>query len=679
MGSSTLIQLAPYLLLEYIYGDASTTYLATQVKPARLTNDYLKGQELFLNTNPARNLTGNVLDYTAANLGGVDWVILDKDVPVPYISQDSNLQYVDLSSTLSSLNIKYDKIRFHIQSGYNFEEIEGLVLQAYVREAMTDITSLLTSSVVLKGSDRFTFNPSPIFITDKLYDRYIEVLVPSVKAANQDYYANPANKNSIGGQYTTDQRGFLLTTQIYIKAYEVDTVSKKNGITFFKTNRTYEIPVRQDDIYGSVAAVVREATDGDYFEYFPTNNGNFIEELIQDLNSQGGNYVVVNQIDVIEQVGLRFITTFSFTYIQNTGFDGPSTFRPILKYADIAPSFSIEYTARIYNTENAFQIIKKASTTSYNPRKYGKNTEKIALSNVTSPLKVFNKVFNGQQLNYGASAEVSPFNTVYVPVFYESRNLFIGAKTVIAEGANPLSPNFTSDDIYFGQGTARIYLGEFEQYVKFSLRQYVALTNSLNLVDLSKLTMYIGFTDSTDKIFTIPALPSSVENSLADGEVVFKIPGNVKQRMGLNDASVTKTFYILSENQGTGQVKIYNGTVQSDENMSSEPTRITALGSQAITVKDLLAGIGATGSTAGNAISPNLGVKASSQSLVSQLNNMNITSVLQEEQQQILSPVIPGFTVDSNAESINAIAPVSLASTASNIGVTSTVNSTNTQ
>jgi len=58
---------------------------------------------------------------------------------------------------------------------------------------------------------------------------------------------------------------------------------------------------------------------------------------------------------------------------------------------------------------------------------------------------------------------------------------------------------------------------------------------------------------------------------------------------------------------------------------------------------------------------------------------MNITSVLQEEQQQILSPVIPGFTVDSNAESINAIAPVSLASTASNIGVTSTVNSTNTQ
>jgi hypothetical protein len=674
MGNSTLVQLAPYLLLEYVYGDNSTSYLTSQVKPARLTNDYIKGQELFLNTNPARNVTGNVLDFTAANLGGVDWVILDKDVPVPYISQDSKLTYTS-TIPLTTASIQYDKIRFHIQSGYNFEGIEGILMQAYVREAMTDLFSFLTSSTVLKGSDRFVFNPNPIFVTDKFYDRYIEILIPSVKEANVDYYSDPTDKNSIGGQYTTDQRGFLITSQIYVKVYEIDSVTKKNGNTFFKTNQTYEVPVRQEDIYGSVAAVVKEANDGDYFEYYPTNNGNFVEEFIQDLNSQGGNYVVVHQINVIEQVGMSFLTTFNFTYVQSNGFDEPATFRPILKYADISPSFSIEYTVRIYNTENAFQIIKRASTTSYNPRKYGKNLEKIALSNVTSPLKVYNKVFSGQQLNYTPGGDVNPFNTVYVPVYYESRNLFIGSKSIIAEGANPLSPSFTSDDLYFAQGSARIYVGEFEQYVKFSLRQYVALTNSLNLIDLSKLTMYLGFIDSTGKIFTLPALPSTVENALADGEVVFKIPANAKQRMGLDSTSV-KTFYILSENAGTGQTKIYTGSVQSDENMNLENARIQNLGSQAITVKDLISGIsGATGSTGSATINPNLGVVSSNQSLISQLNQMNIVSIQQEESQQTLLPVIPGFTMDSNAESVNAIAPI--IGTASNIGVTSTINSTN--
>jgi hypothetical protein len=658
MAGSNFIQVAPYLLLEYVYGDDSSKYLGTEYKPARLINDYDNSQITFLNTNPSRNDTENVLDYSATNLGGVDWVILDKDVPVPYITQDDNLHYEDLSSLLGSLLIMYDTVRFHVQSGYNFDNIEGLLLQLYTREAQSGLFSYLTSNFVLKGTDRFKFNPNPIFITDRIYDRYIEIKVPSVKDTNNAFYSNPGNDIGIGYQYSTDHKGLLFETQIYVKVAEIATLTKRNGITYFKTDQTYEVNVRQEDIYSDVTAVIREATDGDYFEYFASYQGGFPSQLIEELNSMGGSYVIIHQIDVIEQIDTRFATTFSFTQIQSGSFDEPLTFRPILKYAGISPSFSLEYTIRVYNTENGYQILKKSYTTSYNPTKYGKNTERIGLSFVSSPLKVYNKVYGGASMTYNSVLPTNNFNTVYVPVFYDSLNLFIGAQTVLAPGQDPLSPNFDANSLYYGQSAARLYLGDFEQYVKFSVKQYSNRTNSLNNVDLTNLTLLIGFEDSTGKVFTYPSLSSTVSSPLSEGEVVFKLAPDTKKRIGL-DGSNVKSFYLLSQTPTGGQTKLYVGTVDSDVNMKDEADRVKTLGSQAVTVQSLLAAGSSPGTVTGNTtLTQDLGVAAQDMSLISQLNQMSSSAVsASEKQDQVLPPVIPGFTTDTNASSLNAIVP----------------------
>lgn len=653
-------QLSPYLMLEYMYGDSSTQHSASnaQYKPARLYSEYT-GEMLFLNGSGSKDSTGNVLDYSAANLSGANWVVLDRDVAVPYITQDSKLTYKDMSTDLASLNIMYDTVRIHIQSGYNFDNIEGLLIQVYVREAVSKKMTNLTANVLLKNTDRILFNASPFYMTDRVYDKYIDILVPSVQAANVDYYSDPTNKASLGGQYASDGNGFLLNTNIYVKVSEIDTVSIKNTITYFKTNQEYSVSVRQTDIYSSIYAVVKEASDGDYFEYYPSNAGAFIEDTILELNSEGGNYVVINQIDVTEQVGFNFVNTFSFMNMQTKDFDQAATFRPILKYADVSPSFSIDYTVRIYNTENAFQIIKTASVSSYYPKKYGKNLERIGLSNVTSPLKVYNKVFTNQTLEYTASAGTSQYTNVYIPVFFDSKNLFVGAKNILAEGASPLNPSFNSDDLYFGQGQARLYLGEFDQYFKFSVYQLMTKTNSLNSVDLSKLTLYIGFTDSSNKLFTIPAQASTVENSLNDGEVVFKIDKTVKNRMGLT-AKNTKQFYILSDNNNGEKIKIYSGTVQDDSNESNEAARVSNIGSQAVTLKELSIRTytGITGATGATSVSTSLGTSSTKTSVMSQLNAANVLSVKADSNTQMLGPVIPGFTTDDNAQNMSSITPV---------------------
>ena len=669
MAGSNFIQLAPYLLVEYSYGDASSTYSGTQARPARLRNAYDSSQYTFLNTNAYKNLTGNVLDFTATSIGGVEWVILDKDVPVPYVSQDSNLLYQDMTvevpgtgpdshPSLASLSIMYDTIRFHLQSGYNLDDVEGLLFQAYVKEAQTKLYTYLTSSVILKGTDRIVFNPKPIFITDRIYDRYIEILVPSVKAANADYYADAANKVSLGGQYTTTKAGFLRETQIYVKALEIATVAKRNGITYFKTDQTYEVNLRQEDTYSDVAAVIKESTAGDYFEYYVSYQGNFPAELIETLDSQGGNYNIIHQIDVVEQVDTRFVTTNSFTQVQTSGYEEPLLFRPILKYAGISPSFSIDYTARVYNTENGYQILKNSSVTSFNPAKYGKNIEKISLSNVTSPLKVYNKVYGGASMTYSSVLPTNNFNTVYVPVYYDSKTLFLGTTSVLAQGQDPLDPNFNSNSIYFAQGTARIYLGDFEQYVKFSLKQYVSRTNSLNNVDLSKLTLLIGFEDYTGKIFTYPALPSTIENPLSSGEVVFKILPEARKRIGL-DGTAVKNFYVISENAGTGQIKMYTGTVDYDINLSTENQRVKDLGTQAVTLQTLLAsGASASSLNTTGSVSVDLNVTQQTSSLISQLSQISSASITgAETKDQVLPPVIPGFTTDTNASGLSAVVP----------------------
>ena len=362
----------------------------------------------------------------------------------------------------------------------------------------------------------------------------------------------------------------------------------------------------------------------------------------------------MHQVDVIEQVDTTFVTTNTFTQVQSGNFDSPMLFRPILLYSGISPSFSLDYTTRIYNTENSYQIIKTASVTSFNPSKYGKNLERIALSNVTSPLVAYNKVYGGASINYSSPLPNTNFNTVYVPVFYDSKTLFTGQTSVLAPGQDPLDPHFNSNSIYFAQGAARLYLGDFDQYVKFSFQQYVSRTNSLNYVDLSAMTIFIGFNDSSGKLFTYPALPSTIDNPLGMGDVVFLIPAEARKKIGLDGTNIS-SFYILANATGNTQAKLYIGSVDFESNLSNEQARVQALGSQAVTIQSLTAaGASSTSSSAGT-VPP---AQSSSPSILTQLGSISNAAVPgASASNQVLPPTVPGFTSDPNAAGISSIAP----------------------
>jgi hypothetical protein len=672
MGSSFYLQIAPYLLLEYTYGDNTSTYISNQVKLARIKNDYLDGQIQFLNTSPSINLTQNVLDTSAANLGGYKWAYLDVDVPAPYINTDTKLTYTDLSNLLTSLYVTYDRVRVHILSGYRLEDLEGLIIQIYGREAQTSKVSVLANNVYLNSDDRDILNPKPILLGEKLYDRYVEILIPSIKGINEDFYADPTNNISIGYQYTSDNRGFLFNTPIYVKVYEINKTEKKNAILYLFTSNEYTVNVNQEDAYSGLSANIQEATDGDYFNYYPTYKGNFIEDFMSQLNAAGGDYIIINDVDVYEQVGLDNLLTFSFSQVQQGGYDGPLEFRPILKYTDTAVSFAVDYTVRIFNKLNAFQLIRRASTTSFNVRKYGKQLDRIKLAQQSYPMKVYNKVFSKDPVSFmGSEGLNTGFSTVYVPIFFETRNIVSQVKSVLQNGADPTNPSLTGT-IYFGQGDARIYLSDFDSFYKFSINQLNNTDGSITKVDLTSTNVQIAFKDSAGNIITIPAQTSTAENSKADGEVVFNLPGTLKKKV-LYD-NMVKTFNLVGTVEGSDTTVMYTGTVDAIENIAKETGRVqevaasasgtaisttapTAATTSSTTTTTTTAGTPTSSTTA---LSNTLGNVKGGESILDALTKSNAVAVNSVKgTTQVQPPVIPGYSNDPGAESVlNGITPV---------------------
>lgn len=610
MNNSFYVQLAPYLLLEYSYSDIS--YYGNDVKFAKITNDYYNGQCQLVNTSAAQDITQNVLNYSAAQLGSYKWASLSINAPTPYVNTDSQLNYEEVS-VLGPISVTYDTVKVHIMSGYRLDDLDGLIIQAYVKEAQTSNTSILANNVYLNSDSRDVLNPQPIFLGDKLYDRYVEFLIPSVKEANRDFYANPTNPISVGYQYTSDNHGFLYETAVYVKVIEINSSQQVNGNLILTGGDEYEVNVNQEDKFSGLAANIQEATDGDYFTYYPTYEGNFIQDFISSLNAAGGDHVVINDLVVYEQVGSESFSTFSFSQIQTAGFEEALEWRPILKYADTAVAFSIDYTCRIYNRENGFQMIRKASVTSYNPRKYGKSLTRIGLAEQSYPLKVYNKIYDGPSVTYSTPTNATSFKSIYIPVFFDKLNVVVQQNNITS-----VNDNSATNDFYFGQGQSRIYLGAADNFIKFKFNNVDKKNSAITEIDLSYGTVNIVFVDSKGQDIVIPAEDSTNTTLKSNGEVVFKITSD-KVKSILYDKTV-KTFNITVESDGTNPTILYSGTVDNIGNIANEGDRISKLTSSPI----INTPVTPTGATSSNTV-----------------NTISSSSILKD---QVQPSFIPGFS-----------------------------------
>lgn len=576
MATSSYIQISKYALLEYIYtGEIIST---TNAKTFRLYNAY-SDEYQFLNSTQSINLTANVLDNSAVRLGqeSSKWGYLDMDTVAPLIQIDANLQLVDVTANLLP-NIKYDRVKLHFLSGYDFPGIDGVILQMGWDEWEISGTGgrnfSPASQVYIKGDSRIDFSTIPLFVGDRFYDRYIEFAIPSLADANFDFWNSPTASNSLGYQYTFNNVGFSQDSQISAVLYEINSTSIERGNSFFITGESYVTSFNASDLYSYVSAVIQQNPEYDYIEYYPTWSGQFLEDYINLLNAGGGDWVVVNQLDVYEQLGSNFIRTFSMTSLQETAFNAPAAFRPIIRNASLAISYTIEYTMRLLNKVNGQEIIRKATWTSTDVKKYGPILQKINVLEGFTPVKVYNKIVKLSEDNLKSSVQYvgSPTvmtQNVYVNSYYDVNYISVDSTTNLS---------VVLGQTVYPQGKNIIFINKFDNFVKFKIFTKSPDKKQNVSLDLSSTGMNVKLAfifDDQSKTYIDPLQDLNAADPGA-GEVLFRLDDSLTTKLL---GGKQRDYYIVNKNDKGDEVLIYAGQFadQKDRNSVTSASSIASI------------------------------------------------------------------------------------------------------
>lgn len=580
MAQSRFVNLTSYCMVEYMAEPlGSTNYYTDDF--ILVENSAADIRQIF-NDDSSYHTTKNIQDLTVVPIGSNTYAYLDSEKLPNYLTYDST----NLTATsITGYNVVMEKARFHFVAGFDFDQFVALILS--VSHTENNGKKSLFANILLSPetiAELIIFNPKPLFISNAMYDRYIDVLVPSIKNINEDYKTSAVPANTFVAAITptlTGSLGFIYNNPIDLGLAEC---SKKKTIFTASTNYdSYEVSefytatVSQSNEFDNVGAQIGESTVGDYIEFYLTFNSGFPEELISILNRRNpsADWVIIHQLSIFEQLGSSFINTSRQVFFQEDGFDEPNIFRPVLKNANHAVSMSIDLISRLTNRQNGEQIIREASFNLISPKKYGKKLSTLPILDKPGSQTVYNKIIKNQFEATSLFIEPAPIvpqttggtvtptptttpgtmltYTEYVPVFFNNNNISIASTSSMVKTSDK------SEEIVFGPGKLRFILSPFDNLLKFKVYTNSAssTTNSPIELDLNTTapTYKIVFETNSGKLSIKNAGDAQLEN-LSTGVIAFTIS---RADSEIIFASKNRTIYITSVSQDGRETFMYSG------------------------------------------------------------------------------------------------------------------------
>lgn len=594
-STQRFVQLTDYLLLEYEYTSQPTPeeYYVNTGFPAvgfeKIVNGYFNGTVQILNKPVDEAITSNVRDLSVVQVENNRFVTLDTDYLVPYLNFDPKLTpIVDLPVVFpSNIGVYYDTIRFHIVSGYNFDNIDGVIFQIKFQERTGKKATVLQLLVTKSDTALAYLNPNPIYLGGALYDHYVQVKIPSYANMVYEYEflsGSPAQVNTLAAKISSDGNGFLRDAPVDFTLYEISQTVLKNGYENYIAQIRAQLSVFPRDNYSSLAAVIQQNNFYNYLEYFPTWEGNFLEDFIFSEGSVGISYYVIHQIEVREQVGLSYITTYNFSTTQTQDYNAPYIFRPVL-VNPLTTSFAVNYTMRLVNRNNQNQIIRRSSFSSFDVAKYGREVNKITLTTGAYSQKVYNKVLQAANVisPVGINPTVAAPIEKKIPVFYKDNNISVTQENiVIGKDGNLVSETSSpTSTTVFGQGKAKILIDPFDNFYKFTVYN-VKGTTTPEILDLgNSLTYFLVFLDKSGQSVKVENIKNktSISNPTT-GQIAFKlVDTNSKKVLGFS----SREFYIISRTPDGIETKLYSGTWQNQSEYAASLAAASATTTPAAT------------------------------------------------------------------------------------------------
>jgi hypothetical protein len=571
MRTSRFISLAPYCVVEYMFDQLGSLEIF-QDNFILVENEHIDGRQIF-NLDGSYSSTKNIQDLTVVPIGENRYAYLDSEKIPNYLTFDSKLT----TAPINGYNVVMDKVRFHFVAGFNLDDFSALVLN--ITHTENSGRKNIFANILLAPetyAELVAFNPRPLFLSNSTFDRYVDILIPSIKNINEDYRTALNPSTTFAAAITpssTGSIGFIYNSPISIGLAECEkrkTIFSETGQKYdaFEISEFFEASVSQTNEFDNVGAFINESTVGDYIEFYLTFNSGFPADLIGILNRRNpsDDWIIIHQISVFEQIGTSFLNTSRFVFFQEENFDEPNVFRPVLRNANEAVSMSIDYLVRLTNRRNGEQIIREGSFSLISPKKYGRKLTTIPLLDKPQSQRIYNKIIKN---NFEASSlfvepvldedDTTPiiqtqFKTIiqteYVPIFFNNSNISVSNPSVLIKTSD------STEAVIFGKGKLRFILSPFDNIVK--LKVYTtSVNNEPSPLDLNVngAKYKLVFDTDSGKIGIDNAADSAIEN-LSSGLIVFNISKKDSETVS---KSKNRVVYLVSVSQDGRETLIYNG------------------------------------------------------------------------------------------------------------------------
>jgi hypothetical protein len=536
---SKYVQLNDFLLLEYEFNrDGVLTNLSFPT--LALTN---LGSKQYFDAGSI-GVTNNSLELQSVPINSKrsEWYENDGSTQIYF-------NFFDSSALISQADYPHDTVRVHIISGYNFDDIGGFLLQVRAEDVSGNLVDMSNFTWVkqIQGNSVIKFAVEPLYLGNKFYDKYTELKIPSIQ-----------NLGGASIEPIEASLGIKLLSDVYL---QYSTITEINNFQYLISEKIQvQLPVISNaDNFNCYMA---ESTSGDYIEYYATWNNTIIGEYMGDIESgriplftsnnpndnfqefsdqygtEAAKWVIIHEIQVYEHIppGTTLLTQ-RFQFTQSDNFMSTNKFRPIIVNSDISSSYSIDYICRLTNRMDGSQIIRKASFSSTDPKKYGRYFNRINVDNYI-PYKVFNKL-PAEKANIVTGS--SDQRTKFTKVFYDTTNVVLNTN-------NEVLP----------QGTGPMFLKNGDSTYKFKFERLNTNTNpsSRENVDLSGVYNYaiLFVLDDLSKIEISPTFSTNMNTTL--GELEFKL---LTEQISTLLTQTNNTFSIVVKNPDGTQYTFYEG------------------------------------------------------------------------------------------------------------------------
>ena len=466
---SRFLQLSSTILLEYIINNNETNSdtIGDNVYNVSTLNPivYSCHDGLLYNDFNGGSNTHNSIKHLA--------VPIDDTCNIWYTGDDiySFSEYFtdDVIETNTSLKLPYDSIRLHILSGYSFAELYGIMFQVKTKNVNNEYVKL--ANWLYKKTDREYQFEKAIIINNKIYDKYIEFKIPSAKylgcLVNSD--CNIFNKNGLNLINTDFIQNIEITYSTILKDSLETVFDDRNNIigTLFKLNELIDVEIPYESESNKFNIYLAESNKGNYLEFYCTWDNNpitidtvnmfntriklysangykteDIEDALYDANKSDTIFSDESRWSIYHEVITSFYDVNGQLIQTPQSYNIHQTFRssdvsnPIkFNYIPVINNnlsdlsyITFEYTARLINSYDGTQIVRKGAITSYNTNRYNVSNLRLNTGFINN-YKVYNKI---NRVNETVSNNINTTKTKYIREYVNSLNINVNANEIDA-------------------------------------------------------------------------------------------------------------------------------------------------------------------------------------------------------------------------------------------------------